>query len=747
MEEALSEHFERHRDLEEQIIMVDNEIANRRQKAYSQREKEENEEKEKKKEAQAASNSEIENAEKQKLIDSDEEDEDDPFKNMDPDEIDEERRMVWIMAFAICHKDFEEAEKKLNMYQTKYQYVVPRHEQEEMKRSIIEQKFGAKNLVDEKSVLEEELGNLKELEAKLEEELAQVKEQLTELRTTVTPRPSWEQLGEFIHGGVPKWERMIQGKSTKDVTEKLFSELRSRRGAEKFFQPLGVDHSVLRCLRYGKKVSDRQLHSRDAALLIHDIWLSRKKALDDNLKAPAKAKNEFDFGGNQNVAEKGFPDYVAIYFEDFYEDEAIRMEWTYNLVECCKRFSLDYRLTLFLDVLMQHSDEGLYFATRNELFRVRNAFLQKSVDEGMPGGTLSSNQYVEALEAIFPEKDEPQIQSIVRVTNKMNQELNGGVEGADLSIYKITQLIDMRDDGFRGVVVGELVKQFEKDRQLFIDKIVETLAGLFGISVQSAQSEHDPASNRDVNVVDVYEAIKKTDPNLDDDVVGAALAWIFTQTSVLPGGGISTSRLVNYCKLHSGEGESVAQSMVSMVPSQDVAHMDEEQFERAIKDIVREDEDEEREEHLSEAQKKALYKSFKITKLRTVVKRLKGSALVASGKTYDPVNDSELPEDAIDLETDLKLLKKEEVPHEEKRGSKEIPQHMIDEWQLDEDGEEVSFMGTGENSEAASTPGTAPSVPATPTTPNTPNTAGSDAGASPAAGKEAGGPSAASLPT
>lgn len=744
MEEALSEHFERHRDLEEQIIMVDNEIANRRQKAYSQREKEENEEKEKKKEAQAASTSELENAEKQQLIDSDEEDEDDPFRNMDPDEIDEERRMVWIMAFAICHKDFEEAEKKLNMYQTKYQYVVPRHEQEEMKRSIIEQRFGAKNLVDEKNVLEEELGNLKELEAKLEEELAQVKEQLTELRTTVTPRPSWEQLGEFIHGGVPKWERMIQGKSTKDVTEKLFSELRSRRGAEKFLQPLGVEHSVLRCLRYGKKVSDRQLHSRDAALLIHDIWLSRKKVLEENSKAPAKAKSEFDYGlGNQNKAEKGFPDYVALYFEEFYEDEVQRMEWTYNLVECCKRFSLDYRLTLFLDVLQQQSDEGLYFATRNELFRVRNAFLQKSVDEGMVGGTLSSNQYVEALEAIFPKKDEPEIQSIVRVTNKLNQELNGGVEGADLSIYKITQLLDMRDDGFRGVVVGELVKQFEKDRQLFIDKIVETLAGLLGISPQSAQNELDPASNRDVSVIDVYEAIKKTDSDIDDDIVGAALAWVFTQTSVLPGGGISTSRLVNYCRLHTGEGESVAQSVVSLVPSQDMSQMDEEQFERAIKDIVREDEDDE-EEHASEATKKALYKALKMAKLRTVVKRLKGSALVSSDKAYDPENDSVLPEDAINLETDLQLLKKEEVPQEEKRGSKDIPQQFIDELQFDEDGEEVSIMGTGENSEVPSAPGTVPSVPQTPTTPN-PTVSNTGA---PAAAAEAGGqPSAASLPS
>lgn len=105
MEEALSDHFERHRDLEEQIIMVDTEIANRRQKAFSQREKEEKDVAEKPSTADTESN-------QVSTIDSDEEDKEDPFYNMDVDEIDEERRMVWIMAFAICHQDIEECEKK-----------------------------------------------------------------------------------------------------------------------------------------------------------------------------------------------------------------------------------------------------------------------------------------------------------------------------------------------------------------------------------------------------------------------------------------------------------------------------------------------------------------------------------------------------------------------------------------------------------------------------------------------------------
>lgn len=107
MEESLSDHFERHRDLEEQIIMVDTEIANRRQKAFSIREKEEREVKEKEAAAAAAADD-----NPLTFIDLDEEDTDDPWYNVKAEDIEEERKMVWIMAFAICHKDLEDAERK-----------------------------------------------------------------------------------------------------------------------------------------------------------------------------------------------------------------------------------------------------------------------------------------------------------------------------------------------------------------------------------------------------------------------------------------------------------------------------------------------------------------------------------------------------------------------------------------------------------------------------------------------------------
>lgn len=585
---------------------------------------------------------------------------------------------------------------RISMYQTKYQYVVPRHEHEEMKRSIIDEKMVSKELAGEKGALENELENLKDTEEKLNLELSEVKTQLIELRTTVTPRPSWEQLGEFVQGGVPKWIKMIHGKSTKDTAEKLVSELRGRRGGEKVLPPLGMESNVLRCLRHAQKVADRNLHSRDAALLIHDIWLTREKVLLENMNA--QPTDEYDYGATkENPATKSFADFVAIYFEDNYEDVDYRMEWTYNLVESCKRFSLDYRLTMFLNVLQGQCDENLYFSTRNELFRVRNSFLERSLYEDMPEGILSSNQYVEALEVVFPKKDEPDIQALVRVTNKMNQELNSG-EDADLSIYHVTQLIDVRDDGFRGPLVSELVKQFEVDRQRFINQIIEKLAGLMGISVQSAQSETDPASNKDVTVIQAFSAIKRVDPDIDDEKVGAALAWIFTGTGVRPGSGISTARLVNYCKFHAGDEQSTAEpSVVSMVPSfpaADMGDMDEEKFERAIKDIVRDedddkDDDERDKPQVSEAQKKAYYRALKLAKLRTVVKKLKSSGLEASWQAYEP-KESLLPEGAVNLKTDLEELKKtvQEAKKRENKVRTRTEGHHEELIDSDEDSEE-----------------------------------------------------------
>ncbi|ODM96566.1 Translin-associated factor X-interacting protein 1 [Orchesella cincta] len=633
MEQALSDHFERHRDLEEQIIMIDNEIASRRQKAYTMREKEEKEGKEK--DGPAVTDNTVD------YIDSDEEEPDDPYLNAE--DVDEERRMVWIMAFAICHKDLEDAERKLALFQTKYQHVVPRQEHENMKRSIKDEKVLAKSLADDRSALEDELANLVEMEEKLTEELEEIKGQLTELRLLVTPRPSYETLGEFIQGGLPKWEKMIQGKSTKEVTEKLFTELRSRRGGDKFLQPLGIEKTVPRCLRHGNRVIDRQLHFRDAALLINDIWMSRKHALDENFNAPPRTENEFEFEKpDENLATKSFADFVALYFENMYADVEQRMEWSYNLIECCKRFSRDYRLTLFLNILQGKSDENVYYTTRTELFRVRNTFLQKSADENMTKGMLNSNQFVEALELTFPNKLEQDVQAIVRVTNKLNAELNQ-YAGADLSTYHVTQLIDVRDDGFRGAFVSELVKQFEVSRQTFIDQIIEALANILDISPTSAANENDPAADRDINHFQVYQSVKKVDDGITDDALGALLAWIFTGTSAVHGSGISTSRLINYIKMHV---DDAAGSTVQ------VGNADNDAFERAIKDILRNDENENDEQQVSEAQKKAFYKALRQAKLRTVVKRLKGSALMPSWQNFDPT-DSDLPEAPIDIDVHL----------------------------------------------------------------------------------------------
>lgn len=515
-----------------------------------------------------------------------------------------------------------------------------------MKRNIIEQKGTAKTLADEKGLLEEDLNILKELETKLDDELNGVKTNLTELRITVTPRPSWEQLGEFIQGGVPKWERLIQGKSTKDTADKLVSELRARRGGDKFIQPLGIEPNILKCLRHTRKVPDRNLNPRDVALMIEDMMAVRKKALIANM---GSSNDDYDYGQDENPAKKSFPDYVAFYFEERYDNQDIRMEWTYNIVESCKRFTLDYRLSLFLDMLQGRVDEGVYTIIRNELYRIRNTLLQKSVDEGSKG-TIASNQYVDILESVFPRKPEADVQTIVRVSNKLNTELNkpkDPEEEVDLSRYKIPQLIDMHDDGFRGALVSEFVKQFEKDRQRFIDKLIGNLAGMVGVTFEQAVNENDAAGNKELTVSDVYAAMKNVDADVDDETIGATLSWIFLHVGVRPGCGISTSRLVNWAMLHVPDPNEQADPMENM------GSMDDDKFERAVKDILKDDKEEEN--AAAEATKKALYKALKQSSLRNIVKRLRGCSLVASWQAYNP-EDSRLPLGAINVETDLDVL-------------------------------------------------------------------------------------------
>lgn len=88
--------------------------------------------------------------------------------------------------------------------------MVPRHEYEDMKRKVSEEKAVAKSLENERMRLEDHISNLNVLTEKFETEVSSIKQKLS----SITPHPSWE---EFVENGVTNWGRLIAEKLPDEV--------------------------------------------------------------------------------------------------------------------------------------------------------------------------------------------------------------------------------------------------------------------------------------------------------------------------------------------------------------------------------------------------------------------------------------------------------------------------------------------------------------------------------------------------
>lgn len=102
MERSLGDHFEKYRDVEDQIRLLDNEIAERMQRGIVAPKKKIIVPDEENKNASTEGTTLV-------SLEDDEAAEDDIYEN---EEIDEDKRMVLILAYSVCMKDIEAANKK-----------------------------------------------------------------------------------------------------------------------------------------------------------------------------------------------------------------------------------------------------------------------------------------------------------------------------------------------------------------------------------------------------------------------------------------------------------------------------------------------------------------------------------------------------------------------------------------------------------------------------------------------------------
>lgn len=100
MERSLSDHYEKYRDMEDQIKLLDIELTELTQRSMIP----------KKFEVQESEDNNGDDEVPAFLKSMDDDDEEEPID--ENEEIDEDKRMVLILAYAVCTKDLEEAHRK-----------------------------------------------------------------------------------------------------------------------------------------------------------------------------------------------------------------------------------------------------------------------------------------------------------------------------------------------------------------------------------------------------------------------------------------------------------------------------------------------------------------------------------------------------------------------------------------------------------------------------------------------------------
>jgi hypothetical protein len=455
---------------------------------------------------------------------------------------------------------------------------------------------------------------------KLTGERDDLKKQATELRIKITPRPSWEKVGEFVEGGVPKWKAIYEGKTSAEISNKVIEELNAKKTAAppEYLTALGDDLEIPRCLRHDTRVRDRRLGRRDAEVIVNEIWKSRTQQLENistmqestSKASVAVVVDDFDGFNDEVPPLTDFPDYVAEYFEEKFPNVARRMEWTYNLVDACKRLTMNEKLTQFQGALMGKTDENCYHMLRHELTRFRQFLHLRSVELGAGQGKMTLGDFRQLLEATYPTKSDSEIKSLLRVTSK---QLKAHAEWTTLN-YE--DLFLETDEGFESDFIDEFSKQMNFERQKFIHDIISGLLVDLGVSYDYENHEEDMGGETDVHIKRLYNALVAVDRSITEVTIISALAWVFLKTSLLPGLNSRGSLLITYVKTtHSTQEAS------------DPA--DQAEFDKAVQEIRQGFFNSSEDLESRKAKKIANYP--KVMKLRVLIRRLKEAAILRDG--------------------------------------------------------------------------------------------------------------------
>ncbi|KAJ8417908.1 hypothetical protein AAFF_G00227510 [Aldrovandia affinis] len=390
------------------------------------------------------------------------------------EEYEEEDLLKLKLTLKVCREDMTRAQVELNRLEADYSDVVPRRDWDILERTHQENQEKLERLQKEFDEMKAEYGTLQEEHKEVVLQRDSLQGKLEGDRGSYTPRPDWERCADHL-GGSERWAEISVDLNSQQLLDLLLAELGSG------FEPQDIEgtaEDVPACLRYEGTPKSLGLKKADVVRVIKEVW--KEKGTEE-----------------QSEERSSLAEFLRRHLDRQHEERA--GDWAYSLLQACRQHHEDDLIGLFYSILTEKVDESVYHGQTRLLSRLLKELVQSDATES---GALTTEAFSEALKRAFPQKEEQNIEELVKAAQTELDDSGGSISYHAL----FTEDADGKHRGFLSLVK----QQVAEERLLYISQLKEQLGG-----------------KGEVEMEDLKTAFKRIDPTLGQAALDRYLGLAF----------------------------------------------------------------------------------------------------------------------------------------------------------------------------------------------------------------------------
>nr|XP_018668511.1 translin-associated factor X-interacting protein 1 [Ciona intestinalis] len=379
------------------------------------------------------------------------------------------------LSLKVAREDLSRQADELTRMQADYGDVVPRRNFEMLEAKFAELNEKYTTLTDDFQQLKDEHETILDVHKQVLDQRDQFYTEAETLRRSATPRPQWKKCGEIVPGGPEYWRDVSSGKSSEEILQVLIGEFKTGSQGPDLLDGKGTSEDIPKYLRFEGTVRNRKLSKAELSAVLKEIWVK-------------KVTSDAEVGKRQKMTDFLF-DFFMLKFNNL---EEIVAEWGYSLHDALNNYKDEHYASMFLAILTEDGPEDLYYQEMEIMKKLMAEFDRVDVEKT---GNLSIDQFMAALNVMFPLKQEPSTQALF---DAAIQELELKVDENTLIDYKA--LFTEDEEGHTGSFLNALRLQDNEEKEAYVAEIGSHLEG-----------------NEKVSVADLKNELMMNDPKIDQE--------------------------------------------------------------------------------------------------------------------------------------------------------------------------------------------------------------------------------------